>query len=109
MLQIARYSLFNLGDPSKFSLICANVNEDNILLRIELDYLVAMFPYRFKVYYVLNNPLAGWKGGAGYMKRAHPRVPPWFVQDSPLRCVCYDTDIIHGTVFSIDIYRSSVP
>jgi cytochrome-b5 reductase len=67
MLQVARYSLFNPGDPTKFSLIYANINEDDILLRVELDHLVAMFPYRFKVYYVLNNSLAGWKGGAGYI------------------------------------------
>jgi cytochrome-b5 reductase len=71
MLQVARYSLFNPGDPTKFSLIYANVNEDDILLRVELDYLVAMFPYRFKVYYVLNNPPAGWKGGAGYISKEH--------------------------------------
>lgn len=71
MLQVARYSLFNPGDPTKFSLIYANVNEDDILLRVELDYLVAMFPYRFKVFYVLNNPPAGWKGGAGYISKEY--------------------------------------
>jgi cytochrome-b5 reductase len=71
MLQVARYSLFNPGDPTKFTLIYANVNEDDILLKVELDYLVAMFPYRFKVYYVLNNPPAGWKGGVGFVSKEH--------------------------------------
>ncbi|KAF8328153.1 putative NADH-cytochrome b5 reductase [Cantharellus anzutake] len=71
MLQVVRYSLFNPGDPTKFSLIYANVNEEDILLKTELDYLVAMFPYRFKVYYVLNNPPAGWKGGVGFVSKEH--------------------------------------
>lgn len=71
MLQVARYALFNPGDATKFTLIYANVNEDDILLRVELDYLVAMFPYRFKVYYVLNNPPAGWKGGVGFVSKEH--------------------------------------
>jgi len=71
MLQVVRYSLFNPGDPTKFSLIYANVNEEDILLKVELDYLVAMFPYRFSVYYVLNNPPAGWKGGAGFVSKEH--------------------------------------
>jgi cytochrome-b5 reductase len=71
MLQVVRYSLFNPGDPTKFSLIYANVNEEDILLKVELDYLVAMFPYRFSVYYVLNNPPAGWKGGAGFISKEH--------------------------------------
>jgi len=71
MLQIVRYSLFNPGDPTKFTLIYANVSEDDILLKVELDYLVAMFPYRFKVYYVLNQPPAGWKGGSGFVSKDH--------------------------------------
>ncbi len=71
MLQVVRYALFNPGDPTKFSLIYANVNEEDVLLRTELDYLVAMFPYRFRVYYVLNNPPPGWKGGVGFVSKEH--------------------------------------
>lgn len=88
MLQVVRHSLFNPGDPTKFSLIYANVNEEDILLRVELDYLVAMFPYRFQVYYVLNNPPAGWTGGSGFVSKEHitKHLPPAGPETKILLC-----------------------
>lgn len=49
------------------SLIYANVNPDDILLKEELDTLAAQHPKRFSVYYVLNNPPEGWTGGVGFV------------------------------------------
>lgn len=47
-------------------MIFANVNEEDILLKKELDDLAAKHS-NFKVYYVLNNPPAGWTGGVGFV------------------------------------------
>ncbi|CAG8513964.1 8951_t:CDS:2 [Ambispora leptoticha] len=66
MLQIIRAILKNPEDKTSISLIFANVNFDDILLKDELDQL-AEHNENFKVYYVLNNPPEGWTGGIGYV------------------------------------------
>ena len=47
--------LKNPEDKTKVSLIFANVNEEDILLKSELDALSSTNKDRFKLYYVLNN------------------------------------------------------
>ncbi|KAF8559256.1 ferredoxin reductase-like protein [Imleria badia] len=69
MLQIIRAALKNPADKTKLSLIYANVNLDDILLRKELDDLAAKYPHRFTVYYVLNNPPQDWSGGVGFVSK----------------------------------------
>ena len=69
MLQIIRAALKNPLDQTKLSLIYANVNLDDILLKQELDDLAAKHPNRFTVYYVLNNPPARWIGGVGFVSK----------------------------------------
>ncbi|CAL1695983.1 unnamed protein product [Somion occarium] len=69
MLQIIRAVLKNPEDKTKLSLIYANVNYEDILLKKELDELAARHPDRFTVYYVLNNPPVGWKGGVGFVTK----------------------------------------
>ncbi|RMZ81661.1 hypothetical protein DV737_g2406, partial [Chaetothyriales sp. CBS 132003] len=71
MLQIIR--AINRGRPknggtdtTKVDLIFANVNPDDILLKDQLDSLAQEDP-DFNVYYVLNNPPEGWKGGVGFV------------------------------------------
>jgi cytochrome-b5 reductase len=67
MLQIIR--AINRGRPqdtTKVDLIFANVNPDDILLKEQLDALDKEDP-NFSVYYVLNNPPEGWKGGVGFV------------------------------------------
>jgi cytochrome-b5 reductase len=55
MLQVARAILSNPADKTKVSLIFANVNAEDILLK---DMLAEMTKNpQFKVYYVLNNVL----------------------------------------------------
>jgi len=66
MLQVARAILKNPKEKTKINLIFANVNEDDVLLRSELDDMVKQHS-NFKVYYVLNNPPAGWTGGVGFV------------------------------------------
>jgi cytochrome-b5 reductase len=69
MLQIIRAALKNPLDRTALSLIYANVNLDDILLKKELDDLAATHANRFKVYYVLNSPPAGWTGGVGFVSK----------------------------------------
>ncbi|KAB2005264.1 hypothetical protein E1A91_D11G265400v1 [Gossypium mustelinum] len=54
MFHFARAMLENPKDMTNVHLIYANVPYEDILLKEELDSLVAKYPGRFKVYYVLN-------------------------------------------------------
>ncbi|KAI8391668.1 uncharacterized protein BYT42DRAFT_557655 [Radiomyces spectabilis] len=78
MLQIIRAICRNPEDKTTVKLIFANVNEEDILLRKELDELAAKHD-NFSVYYVLNNPPEGWTGGVGFvtadMIREHCPAP----------------------------------
>ena len=69
MLQIIRAALKDPQDPTRLSLIYANVNYEDILLKKELDDLANKYPSRFKVSYVLNNPPTGWTGGVGFVSK----------------------------------------
>jgi cytochrome-b5 reductase len=71
MVQIIRAALRNPSDKTTLSLIYANVNWDDILLKKELDDLVATHPARFRLFYVLNNPPSGWTGGVGFVTKDH--------------------------------------
>ncbi|EAQ91415.1 hypothetical protein CHGG_03350 [Chaetomium globosum CBS 148.51] len=53
------------GDRTQVDLIFANVTEQDILLREDLDQL-AREDKGFRVHYVLDKPPAGWEGGVGY-------------------------------------------
>lgn len=54
------------NDKTEIDLIFANVNEEDILLKQDLDQL-ASEDSGFRVHYVLNNPPAGWTGGVGFV------------------------------------------
>ncbi|KAJ7102210.1 ferredoxin reductase-like C-terminal NADP-linked domain-containing protein [Mycena belliarum] len=69
MYQIIHAVLKNPADRTALSLIYANVNEEDILMKKELDALAVTHPARFKLYYVLNNPPAGWTGGVGFVSK----------------------------------------
>ncbi|KNE97202.1 hypothetical protein PSTG_09464 [Puccinia striiformis f. sp. tritici PST-78] len=71
MMQIIRACIKDQNDRTMISLIYANVNPDDILLKHELDTIAEEHPDKFKVYYVLNNPPdQGWaKGGTGYVTK----------------------------------------
>ncbi|KAK9715872.1 hypothetical protein RND81_06G195600 [Saponaria officinalis] len=69
MYQVSRAILENPKDQTKVHLIYANVTYDDILLKEELDHLAKTYPDRFSVYYVLNQPPEGWKGGVGFVSK----------------------------------------
>ncbi|CAR28218.1 hypothetical protein ZYGR_0N07100 [Zygosaccharomyces rouxii] len=68
MYQIIKAIASDPSDKTKVSLIYGNQNEEDILLKAELDTIVASRPDQFKVFYLLDNPpKEGWNGGAGYV------------------------------------------
>jgi cytochrome-b5 reductase len=71
MIQIIRAALRNPFDPTTVSLIYANVNEEDILLKDDLEELLDVHELKFKIFYVLNNPPPGWKGGVGFVTKEH--------------------------------------
>lgn len=78
MLQIIRAALKDPQDRTKLTLIYANVNPEDILLKKELDLLAHNHSHRFTVYYVLNNPSEGWTGGVGFVtkEQIEAHMPP---------------------------------
>ncbi|GLB36330.1 putative flavoprotein pyridine nucleotide cytochrome reductase family protein [Lyophyllum shimeji] len=71
MIQIIRAALKNPFDKTTITLIYANVNAEDILLKDDLEELHDVHGDRFKIYYVLNNPPPGWKGGVGFVTKEH--------------------------------------
>ena len=69
MIQVIRAALKNPSDRTTITLIYANVNQEDILLKDDLEELMDIHEQRFKVFYVLNNPPAGWKGGVGFVTK----------------------------------------
>ncbi|XP_059641281.1 NADH--cytochrome b5 reductase 1-like isoform X1 [Cornus florida] len=69
MFQVTRAILENPNDKTNIHLIYANVTNEDILLKEELDNLASNFPNRFKVYYVLNQPPEVWNGGVGFISK----------------------------------------
>ncbi|KAL3425044.1 nitrate reductase [Phlyctema vagabunda] len=68
MLQIIRAVIRGrpTGDKTEIDLIFANVNQEDILLKEDLDKLAAE-DKGFRVHYVLNNPPEKWNGGVGFV------------------------------------------
>jgi cytochrome-b5 reductase len=68
MLQVIRAVIRGRveGDKTEIDLIFANVNQEDILLKEDLDAL-AREDAKFRIHYVLNNAPEGWKGGVGFV------------------------------------------
>jgi cytochrome-b5 reductase len=69
MFQVIKAILTNPADKTKVKLIYANVSEDDILLKEELDQLAKDHSEQFSIYYVLNNPPSEWDGGVGFVTK----------------------------------------
>lgn len=67
MYQVIKHALGSPGDKTKISLIFANVNEDDILLRSELEEMAAAHPDRFTIRFTLDNPPKNWAGHSGFV------------------------------------------
>ncbi|KAJ2592319.1 NADH-cytochrome b5 reductase [Coemansia sp. RSA 1797] len=68
MYQIIQHILANPEDKTRVSVVFANVSEEDILLREQLE-LWAADHDQFDIHYVLNNPPAEWTGGVGFVSK----------------------------------------
>ncbi|GMK57196.1 hypothetical protein CspeluHIS016_0400300 [Cutaneotrichosporon spelunceum] len=69
MYRIIKSAALDPGDNTRMSLVFANVSEEDILLRNELDHLTTKSNGRLTIHYVLEHPPPGWTGGVGYVTR----------------------------------------
>lgn len=67
LYQLLTHALPDKANKTKFKLIYANVSEDDILLRKELDELKKKYPNTFDILYLVDKPNPGWAGGVGYV------------------------------------------
>ncbi|KAJ1725102.1 NADH-cytochrome b5 reductase [Coemansia erecta] len=68
MYQVIQHVLANPADKTRVSLVYANVSEDDILLKDQLDKWAAEHD-NFDVHYVLNNAPEGWTGSTGFVTK----------------------------------------
>ena len=67
MLQVIHRLLSDPTDKTKLTLLFGNITEDDILLKQELDGLVAKHADRFRVHYTLDKPSKQWQGLRGFV------------------------------------------
>ena len=67
MIQIIRAVLRNENDPTKLSLLFANKEERDIILRDKLENPDRDFSDRFEVHYTLDKAENGWSGFTGFI------------------------------------------
>jgi len=87
MAQVIHACLRNPSDKTRITLIYANVSAEDILLKLDLEDLQNKHGEdRFNIFYVLNNPPPGWKGGAGFVTKEHIKehIPNPATTDSKL-------------------------
>lgn len=68
-LQIIRAVLKNPADKTQIDFIYANVKQEDILLKPELDELAAKHKDQFRIHYFLNEAPPGWNGGVGFVTK----------------------------------------
>jgi cytochrome-b5 reductase len=69
MLQVADEILENPLDTTNISMVFANVSENDVMLKDELDKRVAQYPDRIKIHYVVDRveKNSTWTGGIGHI------------------------------------------
>lgn len=67
MYQIMTAIFKNPSDKTKVYLIYANVTEEDILMKAELEDLKAKHPDQLFIHYVLNTPPVNWSGSTGFV------------------------------------------
>jgi cytochrome-b5 reductase len=66
MLQVIRAALSNDEDTTKLKLLFCNKTPTDIIMKEQLDALVAKHKNRFSVVYCIDKATDGWKGETGY-------------------------------------------
>ncbi|KAJ3066122.1 hypothetical protein HDU98_010547 [Podochytrium sp. JEL0797] len=67
MLQVIHRALSDSHDDTKLTLLFANVTEQDIILRDQLDALAKQHKNRFSVHYTLDRPSEKWSGLSGFV------------------------------------------
>ncbi|CAH2353296.1 NADH-cytochrome b5 reductase 1 [[Candida] railenensis] len=67
MFQVITAILRNPADKTKISLLYANVSENDILLRAELEKLAKENSEQFSIHYILNDAPENWTGSVGFI------------------------------------------
>lgn len=65
-MQVINHILKNPNDKTQITFLFANIAEEDILLKSQLDELQSKHK-NFKVEYVLEKPPKNWNGGVGYV------------------------------------------
>lgn len=88
MLQVVNHILRNPNDRTKVHLLFANVTEEDIILRDEIDALVHLYPEQLKVTYCLDKPSEKWDGCSGYITKDMIQKYMPVPDENNLICVC---------------------
>jgi len=104
MLQIIRQVLKDPQDKTEISLIFANVTEDDILLRKELDTCASQHKSRFRVYYTLDKPPQDWKQGAGFVTTDMISKNLFMPSDESLILVCGPPPMIKAMTNNLNAF-----
>ncbi|CCK72097.1 cytochrome-b5 reductase KNAG_0J00140 [Huiozyma naganishii CBS 8797] len=84
MLQVLNEIVSKPLELSRVSLLYANETEDDILMKSELDQMVAKYPH-FEVHYVLHHAPKDWEGSTGLItKNQMEKFLPSFAEDHRL-------------------------
>lgn len=67
MYQLCRAIFKNPDDKTKVTLVFGNVNEEDILLKKELEHLENQYPQRFRAFYTLDKPSESWAQSTGHI------------------------------------------
>ncbi|KAF4623549.1 hypothetical protein D9613_001963 [Agrocybe pediades] len=110
MIQVIRAALKNPFDRTTITLIYANVNEEDILLKDDLEELHDVHEQKFKIFYVLNNPPPGWKGGVGFVTSEHIKehLPNPATTDSKL-LICGPPPMVSAMKKNLEDLKYPVP
>jgi len=110
MIQVIRAALRNPFDRTTITLIYANVNEEDILLKADLEELADVHEQKFKIVYVLNNPPPGWKGGVGFVTKDHIKehLPNPATSDSKL-LICGPPPMVTAMKKNLEDLKYPVP
>jgi cytochrome-b5 reductase len=88
MLQVIKHVFKDSGDNLSLSLIFANQTEDDILLREELEKVRDEQKDRFKLWYTLDRPPAGWKYSTGFINEEMVKDNFFPAGDDTLTLMC---------------------
>jgi len=81
MFQVINEILKNPADKTQITLVYANLSENDILLKVELDTLARRHRDRFRVFYTIDKSITSfWKGGVGFV--TEKMIRDWMPQPS---------------------------